>query len=252
MSDEPELPSTRGRTAGNLLAGAAMVLSGTSLAAFGLFMLASGFGLVRIGAGESSRLFVNTLLSAGFFAQHSLMVRYSVRKWLVERIGKAEAASVYAITASVFLLAAMLLWQGPLTVLWSGEGAVRWVIRSLFALGLGLMAWAGLVLTLDGPLDWRSFFRNRKRNCEPDPAPTERGPYRWVRHPQYLATLMMIWSCPDLTTDRLGFNVLWSAWVLLATHWEERDLVARFGERYRDYQRRVPMLVPRLGGRTEQ
>ena len=30
-----------------------------------------------------------------------------------------------------------------------------------------------------------------------------RGPYRWVRHPLYLTTLLMIWSYPDLTADRL-------------------------------------------------
>jgi protein-S-isoprenylcysteine O-methyltransferase Ste14 len=32
--------------------------------------------------------------------------------------------------------------------------------------------------------------------------------------------------------------------VVVGTVWEERDLVAEFGDTYRDYQRRVPMLIP--------
>lgn len=65
-----------------------------------------------------------------------------------------------------------------------------------------------------------------------------------MRHPLYLFTLVMIWSCPDLTADRLLFDVLWTAWIFGATRLEERDLVRDFGDLYREYQARVPMLVP--------
>jgi len=54
----------------------------------------------------------------------------------------------------------------------------------------------------------------------------------------------MIWGSPDVTGDRLLFNVLWSIWMVIATQLEERDLSAEFGDGYRRYQRRVPMLVP--------
>jgi len=77
---------------------------------------------------------------------------------------------------------------------------------------------------------------------------TLRGPYRWVRHPLYLFSLVFFWSFPDLTADRLLFNVLWTAWVFLGTVLEERDLVELFGQTYREYQRDVPMILPlRIG-----
>jgi protein-S-isoprenylcysteine O-methyltransferase Ste14 len=44
--------------------------------------------------------------------------------------------------------------------------------------------------------------------------------------------------------DRLLFNVLWTLWVVLGTYLEEKDLVAEFGEKYRHYQKTVPMLFP--------
>ena len=74
---------------------------------------------------------------------------------------------------------------------------------------------------------------------------TVRGPYRWVRHPFYFFCIILIWSGPDLTTDRLLFNVLWTAWVIVGAIFEERDLLARFGVEYREYQKKVPMLFPR-------
>jgi protein-S-isoprenylcysteine O-methyltransferase Ste14 len=70
------------------------------------------------------------------------------------------------------------------------------------------------------------------------------GPYRWVRHPLYLTTLLMICSHPDLTADRLLFNILFTVWILAGTVLEERDLVDAYGDDYREYQRAVPMLIP--------
>jgi protein-S-isoprenylcysteine O-methyltransferase Ste14 len=71
-----------------------------------------------------------------------------------------------------------------------------------------------------------------------------RGAYRWIRHPLYFFALVMIWSFPDLTADRIVFNVSWTVWIVVGTYLEERDLAREFGDAYRDYQRRVPMLVP--------
>jgi protein-S-isoprenylcysteine O-methyltransferase Ste14 len=77
-----------------------------------------------------------------------------------------------------------------------------------------------------------------------------RGPYLWVRHPLYFFVLVLIWSAPDVSSDRLLFNVLWTLWIVLGAVLEEKDLVSEFGETYRHYQKNVPMLFPRrLSGR---
>lgn len=59
--------------------------------------------------------------------------------------------------------------------------------------------------------------------------------------------LVLIWSSPHVTTDRLLFSITWTLWVILGTCLEERDLVAESGETYRQYQKTVPMLIPWRG-----
>lgn len=77
-----------------------------------------------------------------------------------------------------------------------------------------------------------------------------RGPYLWVRHPLYFFVLILVWSFPDISLDRLLFNVLWTLWIVFGTHLEEKDLLAKFGEPYRQYQKAVPMLFPWRHPRT--
>jgi protein-S-isoprenylcysteine O-methyltransferase Ste14 len=94
------------------------------------------------------------------------------------------------------------------------------------------------------PLGIKSIQR-RLLGKESKPLPlTAKGPYRWVRHPLYFFMLLMIWSSPNLTMDRLLFNILWTVWIVIGTTLEERDLVYDFGQPYRDYQVQVPMIVP--------
>lgn len=74
------------------------------------------------------------------------------------------------------------------------------------------------------------------------------GPYGWVRHPLYSAGMVESAGVGLLTAN--WFIVLTAAlfWMLIAyrTPMEERKLLDRFGDDYRNYIRRVGRFVPRL------
>jgi protein-S-isoprenylcysteine O-methyltransferase Ste14 len=48
-----------------------------------------------------------------------------------------------------------------------------------------------------------------------------------------------------MSAGHLLFAAVTSAYILLGIWFEERDLVAQFGQRYRDYREQVGMLLPR-------
>src|SRR5690606_31739711 len=73
-----------------------------------------------------------------------------------------------------------------------------------------------------------------------------RGPYAIVRHPAYALTILAWFVTPMLSLDRLVFGLAMSAYLLVGIRLEEKRLEKRFGEKYRDYRKNVPMLIPRF------
>ena len=66
-----------------------------------------------------------------------------------------------------------------------------------------------------------------------------------VRHPWYLASIMLVWGgYRSLTAATLITNVILTVYLVTGTILEERKLVRELGEEYREYQRQVPMLFP--------
>lgn len=73
-----------------------------------------------------------------------------------------------------------------------------------------------------------------------------KGLYRWVRHPLYTCGLLFIWLSPFISMNWLAFNLSVSLYILVGIQFEERKLLAEYGENYYKYRRLTPMLIPRL------
>ena len=73
------------------------------------------------------------------------------------------------------------------------------------------------------------------------------GPYRVVRHPQYFgASLLLVgwWLVLGFTFLFFGalFLFLWFRFVLIP--FEEKELMAIFGDEYKNYMKQVPGIIP--------
>ena len=135
-------------------------------------------------------------------------------------------------------------------VVWDVEAdAARWVLHGLAALGWALV----LVSTfLIDPFDLFGVRQSWRAALGRGPTPSApfvtRALYRIVRHPIMLGFLVAFWATPTMTLGHLLFAGVTTGYILVAVKYlEERDLVAVFGDTYRDYQHRVPMLLPWRG-----
>jgi protein-S-isoprenylcysteine O-methyltransferase Ste14 len=209
-----------------------------------VFLFYGSLNLVNLGLGESAGLGLNVLLSLAFFIQHSVMLRRSFRRWLAEFIRAEYHGALFTIASGVVLLILVAFWQKSACVLAAPQGIIRWMMRAVFILAILGCYWGFRALGSFDGFGLSPILNNLRGKAPPSMPFIVRGPYRWVRHPLYFFCLLLIWSCPYLSLDRLLYNVLWSTWILVGSVLEERDLVADFGESYRYYQRKVPMLIP--------
>ena len=68
--------------------------------------------------------------------------------------------------------------------------------------------------------------------------------YKLVRHPLYVGWIIAFFATPAMSVGHLLFAVVLTAQILISIPHEEKDIEDALGEPYRDYKRRVPMLVP--------
>ena len=188
---------------------------------------------------------VDTLLILAFAIQHSGMARVSFKRWSMRIVPPPIERSTYILCASLLLVLLYLLWCPIPTRVWT-------VRQPLLGAGITALFWAGWMVTLLAAAATNQLEMTGLRQIldavqdRPgrDLTLTTSGLYRIVRHPIYVGTIVAFWATPDMTFGHLLFAAGATAYTLLGTVWEERDLVRIFGDGYRDYQRRIRMLLP--------
>ena len=194
-------------------------------------------------------LAVNLALLGLFAVQHSVMARRGFKRWWTRYVPESVERATFVLAASAVLV--LLLWQWrPIAtpLLWSVDDPIgRFALDAVF--------WTGWLVLLVSTwlIDHFELFGLRqpwaRLRGHAIPAPVFRTPllYRHVRHPIYVGFLLAFWATPRMTAGHALFAAACTAYILLGIWFEERDLVAQFGERYVAYRRQVGMLWPRLG-----
>jgi protein-S-isoprenylcysteine O-methyltransferase Ste14 len=179
-------------------------------------------------------------------ALHSVLAAQGIKRQVAAHLPRLMPAYrlLYNLFAGVALLPILwLLWCDPGPWLWRWHGGPAWVLN-----GLALLA-TGLLLAGPGLYDLSEFLGLRQLR-ERREVPEDQEPFRistlhrYVRHPWYALSLVLIWT-RDMSAAML-VSALWiTAYFILGSRLEERKLLLRFGDVYRDYMTRVPGLLPR-------
>lgn len=184
----------------------------------------------RPAADVPAALLRNALLFTLFALHHSVLARTGVKQ-RIERLSPVLAhRSVYVWVASALLALAVVAWQPVGHPLWDLGGSARAAAWLLQAVGAGLMLLAGRVID---PLELAGIHPATNSRLE------ARGPYLLVRHPLYLGLLLILWSTPVMTGDRLAFAALSTLYIAAAVPWEEAGMRRAVGHAYDRYCLRV-------------
>ena len=193
----------------------------------------------------AAALTVNLLLLGLFAIQHSVMARPAFKSMWTKVIPESAERSVYVLLSGLILWLLYWCWQPMPDVIWRVDNDLAvYVIWALYFLGWAIVV--GSTFLID---HWDLFgLKQVARNWSGGTveAPEFRTPllYKLVRHPIYFGMLLVFWAAPVMTVGHLLFSVATTGYILIGATLEERDLVATFGDSYREYKKKVAMLIP--------
>ena len=232
---------------------------------FGTFLYAIGFvgNLIvpKTIDGLAEKPFWTALLTDAtllliFALQHSIMARPAFKKWWTRIVPEELERSTYVLLASLCLLLMMWQWQPLGGTVWKVDNAfVSTLLHISYFAGWSIVLISTFLINHFELFGLQQAWFHTRGHAEP-PAPELREPslYRVVRHPMMAGFFLAFWGTPQMTAGHLLLAIGMSAYILIALHYEERDLVSLFGADYEDYRRRVGMLIPRFrssGGRSK-
>lgn len=192
------------------------------------------------------------LLWLAYGALHSVLADTKVKQFFEQKMGKGYRyyRLLYNLQALLFLVI-IIAYQLMLPVerLWEFDWRIHLVANVLKYGGLLI------VLIAISRYDFKEFsgltFSPRNASAGSGTLKTT-GLLHYVRHPIYIGTLLFIWGLfiEEASIRNLIMAVCVTVYVRIGIVFEERKLVAEFGENYLEYRRRVPMLFPNFYNRT--
>lgn len=180
-------------------------------------------------------------------ALHSALAADRTKAFAEVRLGKnyRHYRLAYNLLSGLTLLPVLyLVWRLPDAELWR----IPW---PWLLLTLAIQAGAGLGLLLSfrvtGSLEFLGMaqFLHLRQPARPEALRVD-GMYRFMRHPIYSFSLLILWLTPAMSSNLLAAALGITFYILIGARLEERKLLRQFGQDYRDYQQTVPMFIPVL------
>jgi methanethiol S-methyltransferase len=208
-------------------------------------------GVRTVDVGQQTSSTVAAIIDIGLIAlfglQHSIMARPGFKAKWTRVVPQAAERSVYVLVASITLMIMFLGWRPIDTIVWNVTSpALAGVLWAVFWIGwLTVLISTFLINHFELFGLQQAWFHGRPQ-AEARPELRQPSLYRLVRHPMMAGFFLAFWATAEMTAGHLLLAAGMSLYILIALHYEERDLVSLFGADYENYRGRVGMLLPRL------
>ena len=191
-------------------------------------------------------ILVNVALLGIFAVPHSVMARQGFKRWWTRFVPEPVERSTYVLISNLLLI--LLFWQWrPMTgVIWEVANPIgEFVLWAVFCIGWALVLLSSFIIDHFDLFGMRQVYLYARGKPYPLPEFKVAWFYKVVRHPLLLGWIIAFWAIPRMTEGHLLFAAVATVYILIAIQLEERDLGNSHGDVYREYQRKVPMIIPR-------
>lgn len=190
---------------------------------------------------------LNVGLLGLFAVQHTIMARPAFKAWWTRLIPHELERSTFVLAASGCLWLTFFQWRALPDVLWKVE--TPWLVSGLNLLslaGYGLVVYSSFVIDHFELFGLKQAWYGFLQRPLPENGFASKSVYRYVRHPLMTGFLIAFWATPSMSQGHLLFAGVVTAYIVVGTFIEERDLVRALGDDYRQYAARTPRFFPRL------
>lgn len=176
---------------------------------------------------------------------HSITASNSFKHWMLVRqlFPAGYYRFLYNVMAMVSFAPVLLILLGAPNDPTRVETGVEWLGMLVMAGGILLLVKAFKGYDLHEFIGWPPTTAQSSVNTF-----RRSGLLNYVRHPLYLATIIILIGLFIWRSDLLHFliGVLAFLYIRIGIYYEERKLIKEFGDVYLKYKCEVPMLLPRL------